>query len=398
MRGLTTENEDAIDLDAIPIIDAHCHPMRAISKPLSINDFEQQMSLTFMEHNRFDSARRALVREWPDESLPRPTMMLNYLYRELARFLGVPADPMSVLVAREAESSDFPEYLQTLLNDAGIVHLIVDTGYPGDITLLDFDAIAGVNLSEIVRIDQVMSQTCKGFEDFNRFVEAYCSRLEEHLEDPRCVGLKSIIAYLTGLEIEPPNKTDANAQYHAFRQNPEKRDYKALRDYCLYKALDLCMEYDKPLQIHCGFGDDDILLSRSAPRYLHELLAFPPYSDCLVVLVHGGHPWSAEAAVMASLLPNVYLDISESCPFFSYGVSDMLWKILQVSPLNKVMYGSDAIHVPELFWLGAKLGRFALRQVLANLISQGFCSLAESETIARHILHDNAVELYKLKS
>lgn len=394
----TKEIDDAFELADVPIVDAHCHPMRPLGEPLSVTTFERQMSLIFMEHNWPEHACRSLVREWPTHTLPRPTIMLNYLYRHLGDFLGVPPEPERVLAAREERAQDYAGYLQALLDDAGVEQLIVDTGYPGDIQLHDFGALAGLPLSEIVRIDQVMAQVAEESEGFRRFVEVYCTRLEESLRDSKCVGLKSIIAYLTGLDIGPQDPAEAAKQFPAFRQEPYCRDFKALRDYCFYLALERCMEFNKPLQIHSGFGDDDIVFTRCAPQYLHELLAFPPYSDCLVVLVHGGHPWSAEAAVMASLLPNVYLDISETCPFFSYGVAEMLWEVLQVAPLNKVMYGSDAIHVPELFWLGAKLGRYAVGNVLANLTSAGFSTPAEGRIIGRHILHDNAVALYRLAS
>jgi predicted TIM-barrel fold metal-dependent hydrolase len=210
------------------------------------------------------------------------------------------------------------------------------------------------------------------------------------------VGLKSVIAYLTGLNIGPEDPAASASQYPAFRQEPYKQDFRALRDYCLHLGLQLCMAHNKPLQVHCGFGDDDIRFSLSAPHNMYDLLAFPPYSDCLVVLVHGGHPWASEAAIMANLLPNVYLDISQTCPFISYGVADVLWDVLQVAPLGKVLYGSDAFHLPELYWLGAKIGRYAVREVVSRLINSGFCSAEEGVQIAQSILHDNAVELYEL--
>ena len=385
-----------VDLAAIPIVDAHCHAVRPLSERLTVSTLERRISLSFMAQNQPDRARRPAVRDWPSQTLPRPTLMLTYLYRHLAEFLGVPPEPEQVMAAREERAQEYPAYVQSLLRDAGIAQLVVDSGYPGDVPCDEFATTTLLPIWEVVRIEQVMSQTAAAAPDFDSFEKAVRARLDESLRDPRCVGLKSVIAYLTGLAIGPGDPAAAAADYSGFREQPFGRGFKALRDYCFHLAMKLCMLHDKPLQVHCGFGDDDICFSLSAPRYLYELLAFPPYSDCLLVLVHGGHPWAREAAIMANLLPNVYLDISQTCPFISYGVADLLWEVLQIAPSGKVLYGSDAFHLPELYWLGAKLGRQAVGAVVERLVSAGFATPADGQQLARSILYDNAVDLYAL--
>jgi len=384
-----------VELATIPIVDAHCHAMRPLDEPLTVSSLERRISLSFMEQNQPDRGRRPGVKEWPGQTLPRPTLMLTYLYRQLAEFLGVPPEPEQVVAAREERAQDFPAYVQSLMHDAGIAQLVVDSGYPGNVPCDELAAATRLPVWEIVRIDQVMFLAASA-PDFESFVERVRGRLEEGLADPRCVGLKSVIAYLTGLAIGPEDPAAAAAEYAAFREQPYGRGFKALREYVFHLGLKLCMAHAKPLQVHCGFGDDDICFSLAAPRYLYELLAFPPYSDCLVVLVHSGHPWAREAAIMANLLPNVYLDISQTCPFISYGVADLLWEVLQIAPPGKVMYGSDAFHLPELYWLGARLGRYAVGMVVDRLVSAGFATPAEGRQLARGILYDNAVDLYAL--
>jgi uncharacterized protein len=383
-------------LAAIPIVDAHCHAVRPLDERLTVSSLERRISLSFMEQNQPDRGRRPLVRDWPGQTLPRPTLMLTYLYRHLAEFLGVPPEPEQVVAAREERAQDYPAYVQSLMRDAGIAQLVVDSGYPGDVPNDEFAAVTRLPVWEVLRIETVMSQAAAAASEFDGFVETVRARLDAGLRDPTCVGLKSVIAYCTGLAIGPEDPAAAAAEYAAFRQQPETRGFKALRDYFFHLGLKLCLAHDKPLQVHSGFGDDDIYFSRSAVRYLHDLLAFPPYSDCLVVLVHGGHPWAGEAAIMASLLPNVYLDISQSCPFISYGVADLLWEVLQVAPPAKVMYGSDAFHLPELYWLGARLGRYAVGTVVDRLVSAGFATADEGQQLARGILYDHAVDLYAL--
>ena len=384
------------ELAAIPIVDAHCHAMRPLDERLTVSGLERRISLSFMEQNQPDRGRRPLVHNRPGQAMPRPTLMLTYLYRHLAEFLAVPPEPDQVVAAREERAQDYPAYVQSLMRDAGIAQLVVDSGYPGDVPCNEFAAATRLPVWEIVRIERVMFTAAATAPDFDSFVETVRAQLDESLRDPRCVGLKSVIAYLSGLAIGPEDPAAAAAEYAAFRQQPFGRGFKVLRDYFFHLGMKLCMLHNKPLQVHCGFGDDDICFSLSAPRHLYDLLAFPPYSDCLLVLVHGGYPWAREAAIMANLLPNVYLDISQTCPFVSYGVADLLWEVLQIAPLGKVMYGSDAFHLPELYWLGAKLGRCAVGTVVDRLVSAGFATPADGQQLARSILHDNAVDLYAL--
>jgi uncharacterized protein len=383
-------------LAAIPIVDAHCHAVRPLEERLTVSGLERRISLSFMEQNQPDRGRRPQVHDWPTQTLPRPTLMLTYLYRHLADFLGVSPEPERVVAAREERAQDYRAYVQSLMRDAGITQLVVDSGYPGDASCDEFAVTTRLPVWEVVRIERVMAVAAAAAPDFDGFVEAVHARLDEGLRSPRCVGLKSVIAYLSGLSIGPEDPAAAAADYPAFRQQPFGRSFKALRDYFFHLGMKLCMLHNKPLQVHCGFGDDDICFSLSAPRHLYELLAFPPYSDCLLVLVHGGYPWAREAAIMANLLPNVYLDISQTCPFISYGVADLLWEVLQIAPVGKVLYGSDAFHLPELYWLGAKLGRYAVGAVVDRLVSAGFANRADGQQLARGILYDNAIDLYGL--
>ena len=61
---------------------------------------------------------------------------------------------------------------------------------------------------------------------------------------------------------------------------------KKLRDHLLCRALELCMEHDVPMQIHTGMGDFEVNLVLCRPGYLMDLLRFPAYRGCRVLLVH----------------------------------------------------------------------------------------------------------------
>jgi hypothetical protein len=60
-------------------------------------------------------------------------------------------------------------------------------------------------------------------------------------------------------------------------------------------------------------------------------------------------------------------------------------------------YSSDAHITPELFYLGSKWGRIAVKQVLEESIGNGEIDLPEAKQIAWSIFRTNAMHLYKLE-
>ena len=120
------------------------------------------------------------------------------------------------------------------------------------------------------------------------------------------------------------------------------------------------MEHDVPMQIHTGMGDFEVNLVLCRPAFLMDLLRFPAYRACRVLLVHSGFPYHREAAYMANVLPRVYLDVSEGIPFAGHAARDIFRDMMAMAPLNKVCYGSDGYAVPEINYTSAKLGKQAL--------------------------------------
>ena len=171
---------------------------------------------------------------------------------------------------------------------------------------------------------------------------------------------------------------------------------KKLRDHLLCRALELCMEHDVPMQIHTGMGDFEVNLVLCRPGYLMDLLRFPAYRGCRVLLVHGGYPYHREAAYMANVLPRVWCDLSEGIPFAGNAAWDILRGVLAMAPLTKICYGSDGFKVPEIMYTSAKLGKQAVASVLAELVSDGMLTQCDAESAAGLILSGNARELYRI--
>ncbi|MFN4294558.1 MAG: hypothetical protein ACK4JD_10535, partial [Thermoflexales bacterium] len=67
---------------------------------------------------------------------------------------------------------------------------------------------------------------------------------------------------------------------------------------------------------------------------------------------------------------------------------------LELAPISKIMFSTDAHLIPETFYLGARCGREVIAEVLSEAVADGDLSPAEADAAALDILHRNAARLY----
>jgi len=172
---------------------------------------------------------------------------------------------------------------------------------------------------------------------------------------------------------------------------------KVIREYMLFKTLELCKKFDLPLQIHTGMGaSPDIDIRSANPLHLINIIRDPEFNKVKIVLVHSGYPYVEEAGYLANQYPNVYIDISEMNPFISIGVKNKILSLLEMAPTTKIMYGSDGFYTPEVYWIAAIIGKEALSQALDQLIKREFIDEDYGYKSAKFILHENAKKLYNV--
>src|SRR5262249_27670547 len=94
-----------------------------------------------------------------------------------------------------------------------------------------------------------------------------------------------------------------------------------------------------------------------------------------------------EAGWLAHVYGNVYFDLSLTIPHVSRP-AEAIREALELAPVTKLLYASDAARAPELYYLAAKWWREALAETLPELYGEG------AEGAARRILRENALELY----
>ena len=142
-----------------------------------------------------------------------------------------------------------------------------------------------------------------------------------------------------------------------------------------------------PVQVHCGFGDSDLHLWRADPGYLKPLVE--RFRETTFVLLHC-YPFVREAGWLAHVYGNVWFDLSLTIPHVARPV-EALAEALELAPVSKLLYASDAARTPELYLLAATWWRDALAEVLPALLPER--SVMDA---ARRILRETATSLYRL--
>ncbi len=212
------------------------------------------------------------------------------------------------------------------------------------------------------------------------------------------VAFKSVLAYRTGLDVQPVSASDARAAFERWRGDGwrESREHaKPVRDRLLHRVMEVARAADLPVHIHCGGGDAEIVLGYARPQDLVPFLT--AHLDQPVVLIHAGQPWLAEGAYVASILTHVYLELSITLPWASLAADQLVELLLGVAPTSKVLYGSDEASEPEVLWLSAQIGREVLGRVLGRALDHGWVDAWPRRSgIGAGVLAGNVLALHGL--
>jgi predicted TIM-barrel fold metal-dependent hydrolase len=310
---------------------------------------------------------------------------IGFAFRRLCPpVLGLPADAtVTEYVARRAELGVDTVNRRFLLA-AGLSGLCVDTGYtPEPITSpAELGDLAGATAHEIVRLEVVAEEVGASGVSAKGFADAVRERLAERTAG--AVGVKSIAAYRTGLDLAGGRPLDAEVTAAAWRflRAPGRLADETLQRFLIWTANDL----GKPIQFHVGYGDNDVDLHRCNPLLLTPLLR---QLTAPVMLLHN-YPYHREAGYLAQVFPHVYVDAGLATHNLGHRASALLAEALELTPYAKFLFSSDAFGLPELYYLGATLFRRALSDFLTNIPD------ADTERVAELICAGNATRVYRL--
>ncbi len=347
-----------MDLESVALVDHHAHGILR-ARP-TLDEF------------------RGLFSESPDpRQWPHVATGLTYrrAIRTLAAFLDL--EPTEEVVHRHRLESDPAEYAARLLRATRTETLLVDDGYPsaGEGTSWDeLGELAACDARPVLRIERVAEEAG------DDRVEAVRAEVVS-ARGRGFAGLKTIVAYRGGLDFE------ALAPSSTLLQGRIEGGTVAEVVLAALEANEATGD-PLPVQVHTGFGDSDLHLPRADPSHLKPLIE--RFRETPFVLLHC-YPFVREAGWLAHVYGNVFFDLSLTIPHVSRP-AEMLRQALELAPVSKLLYASDAARTPELYYLAATWWRAALAEVLEEALPQD-----EAEEAARLVLRGNAVRLYRLQ-
>lgn len=388
--------KNKLDLSHIPIVDAHCHPFDPAKDE---GDFRLHFSLSMWD---------------PVPELTNNTIFSYKTMRELGKMLNVPVNDFDAISKeRDKRYKENPqEYIQKLFKSVNYDTLLVDTGFPHEefvgysVDLDYFKKLVPCKVYPVFRIEPTIYKIFKNFpKSFEDVKQIFSEDMEKAIKKDRVVAIKSIIAYATGLEIKIWSEEEVEKAYNRFKQSPYKAfsknkpglDEKIIRDSLVVMALKKCKESDIPMLFHTGMGGAPTLDLRIAnPLLMQDLLAVDELKEIKVVLVHSGYPYCQETGQMVACYPNLYCDVSAISNFFGTALKPAMLKLFELAPINKIMFGTDGVVMPESYWMGALQGVNDISAALSELIELGWITDSDAIKFAKMILNENAKKLFKI--
>lgn len=376
-----------MDLRHIPVVDNHAHALTHV-QPATPEELRAHFTEAHAPEVARDHVPSAVYYRWG--------------IRQIATALRCQPSEAAILERRAAQP--FATHARDLVRRAGIACLLLDEGYPppGEgYTTAELGAMLGVEVHPILRLETFAADLILRHAAFEEVLAAFDAAVSS-ARARGYVALKSIACYRTGLAIEPVDGERAEAAFHAVRAGAVQRGSlrladKPLIDCFLWRAVRHAAAQRLPVQFHTGYGDPDLDLRLANPLHLRPLFEDPDLRPAPIVLLHASFPYVAEAAYLAAVYPNAYLDLPFSLPpLDALTLHRVVETALGVAPAGKLMVSSDGTRIPEHYYLGATRARAILARVLDAMVEAGELNAAEAEATAGLVLHDTAVRLYRL--
>jgi len=360
-------------IDSVALIDHHVHGCRL--QPVDRRRFEDSLNEANIEPlAEFDSAFDT---------------QLGFAVRaHCGPLLGLArhTDADTYWLARGEHSE--ADVARLFLSAATVSDWLVDTGFATGVAgLEDLGELSVGRVHEIVRLESVAEQAVHTSGD-------YASTFAEILHEraATAVATKSILAYRGGFagDVSEPTAAEVAVAAKKWRDSGEARlTDRVLLRFGLYQGLRL----GKPIQFHVGFGDRDLDLHTANPLYLLDFLRRS--GDVPIMLLHC-YPYEREAGYLAQAFNNVYLDGGLAINYLGARSPAFIGRLLEMAPFRKILYSSDGFGPAELHYLGARLWRNGIRDVLQGFIDADEWSESNAIRVVDLIARGNAQRLYGL--
>ncbi len=369
-------------IDRVGLVDHHAHSV--------VSGTVDRDAYAFMldESDRPASARAAGL----------DTQVAFAVRRWCAPLLGLAPDASLDEFLRARLALSARDAVARFLPSARLDRLLVETGYRGDELMAtpQLERLAETPLSTVARLETIAESVATEAPAARDFADAVRRSIEAALA-AGAVGLKSIVAYRAGLDVDPRRPSDAEVERAAAAwlatlgpgSRPRLVDPVLLR-FLLWAAVDT----GRPLQVHTGFGDPDLHLRRSDPLLLTDFIRLAEGRGP-ILLLHT-YPFHREAGYLAQMFEHVYVDVGLAVNYTGAQSPHVIAESLELAPFRRILFSSDAWGLPELHLIGSLLFRRGLSRVLGQWVVDGDWPLADAERVVRMIAAENARRVYGL--
>ena len=380
-----------MNLDHIPILDHHAH-------------------LFFREEVWRSTPLEAYLSEAFDpvmlERFVPDTVTARRGVRKLATFYGCEPTRDEVLKARARWN--LADLAKKMFAQSNISQVLIDDGVWPEmmIGLKDFSGMTGVPVRRVLRCEFELAKLVESASSQHDLFDRFERLLRESA--PSLIGLKSIIAYRTGLDIQRHSANDLELAFADLKRDLEpagpagistpRINNKSLLDVMLWVALRVARDTNLPMQFHTGYGDPDLDLRLANPLHLRPIFESSDLAGVKVVMLHC-YPFVKEAGYLASVYPGAFMDLGLTIPYMStHAMLTSTLEAFHLAPITKILFSTDASRTPELYWLGARQGRRIIARALEHLMQDDDLTFFEAEWAAKRILNGNTQDVYRLES
>jgi predicted TIM-barrel fold metal-dependent hydrolase len=405
-----------VNLNHIPIIDFHAHPPREgnISEYCEEGDerLEWYSKIGTYQHSIVNYAAKRYGCERTVEAVDRAIT-------ENINTLGFKGHVRSILDRENIEKVNLDFFGAKYLG-APRPSIPGRTGSKGKGNLKeDFPDDRYVWSYNITRIIQPIWSKEKGAVDIDQVLDFLDNDIVESIKTGAC-ALKSMVNYYRALDLEIVNKAQANEAYQRLIQNDPKdynyiwgakvpyydepnlqKDFKIYQDFIIRETCLIAEKYNIPMIFHTASIElMSTSLNNNDPKHLYSLMSDLELKKVKIVILHGGYPYFRQAAVLPlqaeSAGGNVFIDLSYVSSFPS-AWRDLVTTVIQFSPIDRIVYGSDGFGLIERTGHSAYWARRMLTEVLDDFIEHYDWMEEECEKAARMILNENAKMLLNIE-
>jgi predicted TIM-barrel fold metal-dependent hydrolase len=362
--------------DIGPLVDHHCHGL--VTSDLDRSEFEGLMneadSPSPLGTTLFDSMLGLAVRRWC-----APVLDLE------------PHAPADVYLTRRRELGA-TEVNRRFLAAAGISTFLVDTGLSPErlTTPAQLAAAGGGAGHEIIRLEAIGQEVLEA----GTPAPDFAATVQDRLRTSGAIAAKSIAAYRVGLRLpdRPPGEDElVTALADVLAGDGYRLAHPVVNGWLAWTAVDLGM----PLQLHVGYGDNDVDLHECDPLLLTPFLRATQDRGVPVLLLHN-YPFHRNAAYLAQVFDHVFMDVGLATHNTGALSVDLLRESLELVPFGKMLFSSDAYGLAELYHLGALMFRRGLAKVLDGLVEEGEMTSEDESRVIRLLARENAARAYGL--